>query len=71
MNKKTMYEIGRPLHEKEMVDIVGGGSCYCGCHWEGQGGSTSSANSSANNAGNQHSCYCDTRPEGTSQSISG
>lgn len=40
------------LNEKEMCRILGGtGNCQCGCHYTDSGGSSSSDNNSANDAG--------------------
>ena len=36
------------LRQKEMNAIVGGNSCGCSCAYEGQGGSSTSANMYAN-----------------------
>lgn len=42
------------LNTKEMSAIIGG-SCGCGCNYEGRGGSSTADNKSANNAGGKHS----------------
>lgn len=36
------------LQEKEMNAIIGGNSCGCACSFEGQGGSSTNDNASAN-----------------------
>lgn len=45
------------LRQKEMNAIVGGNSCGCSCAYEGQGGSTTSANMYANYDLNTQSTY--------------
>lgn len=42
------------LGNKEMSAVIGG-SCGCGCYYEGNGGSSTADNSSANAAGGKHS----------------
>jgi len=61
------------LNEREMCRILGGGTpgcCQCGCHYANSGGSSTSANDSANNAGGHYSDYgshpcCDTGGSGS------
>ena len=54
------------LNERKMGQILGGEGgyiCQCGCNYEGQpGGSSTSSNSSANDADNLHSDDC-SQPE--------
>lgn len=45
------------LRQKEMNAIVGGNSCGCSCAYEGQGGSSTSANMYANYDLNTSSSY--------------
>lgn len=40
------------LNDREMTLIIGGKSCSCGCHYYGQGGSSTADNSAANYEGN-------------------
>ncbi|SEG22807.1 TIGR04149 family rSAM-modified RiPP [Parabacteroides chinchillae] len=55
LKKLKLNEVARAeLNERSMCRILGGGTpgcCQCSCAYEGQGGSTTSANSGANNAG--------------------
>ncbi len=46
------------LNEREMCRLLGGGTpgcCQCGCNYANSGGSSTSANDSANNAGGKYS----------------
>ena len=60
------------LNEREMCRVLGGGTigcCQCGCNYEGKpGGSSTSANDSANNAhgytsDGSHPCCSTTDPK--------
>jgi natural product precursor len=74
LNKIKLNELSNAqLNEREMCRILGGGTagcCQCGCHYANSGGSSSSANDSANNAsgytsdpGSQTcSCYTSSNP---------
>ena len=54
-DKLKLHEIsGSELNELEMCRVLGGGEvgcCQCGCKYANSGGSSTSANNSANNAG--------------------
>ncbi len=55
LKKISLSEIANTeLNEKEMSRILGGGApgcCQCGCNYATSGGSSTSANDSANRAG--------------------
>ena len=68
------------LNEREMCRVLGGGTigcCQCGCNYEGKpGGSSTSANDSANNAhgytsDGSHPCCSTTDPKPEFPEISG
>jgi hypothetical protein len=58
MEKKELdlWKIAEVISDEEMEDIKGG--CGCGCLWSTCGGSSSSANSSAN-AAQGYMSHCD------------
>lgn len=45
------------LRQKEMGAIIGGNTCGCACAYEGQGGSSTSSNMSANYSYGMTSSY--------------
>lgn len=66
------------LNEREMCHILGGGTvgcCQCGCNFTSSGGSSTSSNASANDAGGftsdpgAHPCCDDTSAPGTTYNI--
>lgn len=63
LKKLTLNEIAnRQIDEKGLCRIVGGQVCQCGCLWADQGGSSTSANNSANTAGGLNSGNCPKKP---------
>jgi natural product precursor len=58
IGKLKLNQLSKSELEKREMNFLKGGGCYCGCYYQGQGGSQTVDNRNANVAGGLESCDC-------------